>query len=159
MIGEFDSQELGTLTFGFELSGDYKKVNEVRLALSQGPNCFVVEGKVNGNEVVFDLSHLQEYIPSGEYTARMEVILDDNRYMSPLTESLRVKKAPKVEAKAREVQAPAKLEVKVTATPAKVKSAREMWVERHEREGHTVVQTGSELVAYEGKSKVDSLRV
>lgn len=157
MIGEFENSELGSINFGFELSGDYQKINEVRLVLSGSKGNFLVEGQVNKDEVSFDLTQLKPYIPSGEYSVKMEVILDDNRYISPITETLRVKQTPKVEAKTKEVVSnhPSKLEFKVDASP-KMKYPKEIWIETQEKLGNTVIESADKkkLISMKGKIKV-----
>lgn len=160
MLGTFEKEELGSLNFGLGIDGDFEKVTEVRLSLSSAKGNLFVEGKVDleSEEVSFDLSSLRDYIPSGHYNVKMEVILDGNRYFNPLKESLEIKKALKVEATAKEVTPPTKKETKVTvnASTIQLKSPKDLWIETQESMGNTVIESADKkkLISMKGKVKV-----
>jgi hypothetical protein len=157
-IGEYNKEDLGVLSFGFEVSGDYKSITEVRLILSGQKGSFLVEGKMadGDKEVSFDLANLREHIPSGDYKVKMEVILDENRYIQPLTESIKIKQTPKVEARAKETLPSAKPAPSISVSTPKIsmKTPKEVWTESQEKLGYKVVEIGSKLVALKGKTKV-----
>lgn len=158
MLGSFNSENLGSLSFGLGIEGDFDNITEVRLTLV-GEKCnFLVEGSLDSKseEVSFDLTNLQSIIPSGNYKAKMEVILDGNRYFNPLNESLSIKRSPKVEAVTKEIEVVEQKEtkVKVNSTSIKIKSPKEVWLESQEKLGYNIVKTKDGLVSYKDRQKV-----
>lgn len=158
MIGEFEPKDLDQLSFRLKIEGDYSKITSTRLMLIRENGIGITTlGTVKNGEVTFNLKEAQQFMVSGEYDVKLEVILDENRHFVPTTEKLRIKHSPKVEAVTHEVKVDKKPEtvVKSVVIP-RVESAAEKWTKARESEGCTVIESSdrAKLFAIRDRNKI-----
>jgi hypothetical protein len=155
MIGEYERHKLGTVRFGLRIEGDYEEVTSVRLSLTRGGVGVLVEGAAAGGEASFDLSPAGAMLASGDYEARLEVILDGARYYAPVRDTIRIRSAPRVEAVPAPPARPEPAPARVAAAPI-AESGEERWAREQESRGRTVVLVApGRYAAMRGRSKVD----
>jgi len=151
MIGEYEREKLGEVTFGLEVEGDHGDITSVRLALLREGSGVIVEGKAKGGEVTFDLSRVRDRLTPGDYDVRLEVVVDKTRFFVPVQDTARITGTPKVEAAYRGSKTPPP-EPAVTATLMPTPLQR--WILQQESMGRKVVETADGVHAYENRIPV-----
>jgi hypothetical protein len=155
MIGNYEREDLGVMTFGLQIEGDHEKVTKVSLSLIKENAGVVVMGEVSGDEVSFDLSKIAESLKPGTYDTKLEVILDGNRYFAPVEDKIQIKVSPKVEAVAKDFATNTRPTVKVQTTLKSVMETKEQtWVKEQEAKGFTVLESSDHKRLFAMKNKV-----